>query len=99
MKLSGATGSVPPNPPGGKWCSSCSKSTHNTADCWGIFRFCGGKGHQAKKCRFRKDVETKEEELKAKKAAEAKKKKKAKNKEQQRRKIKGLIRLLWADLG
>ena len=27
MKLSGATGSIPPAPPGGKWCSSCSRST------------------------------------------------------------------------
>ena len=38
-KLSGATGSVPPPPPGGKWCSGCNRSTHNTADCYGICRW------------------------------------------------------------
>ena len=35
-KLSGATGSVPPPPQGGNWCSGCNRSTHNTVDCYGI---------------------------------------------------------------
>ena len=46
-KLSGATGSVPPPPPGGKWCSGCNRSTHNTVDCYGICKWCRGRGHRA----------------------------------------------------
>ena len=68
-KLSSATGGTGPNgtPPGGKWCTNCSRSTHNTDQCWGICPHCNGKGHQAEKCRFKKDAETKaaEAELKA----------------------------------
>ena len=89
MKLSGATGGTPPAPPGGKWCSNCNRSTQNTSDCWGICKWCGGKGHQAEKCRFKKDVEAKEAEIKAKKAAEARKKKKAKNKAIKKKKNEG----------
>ena len=68
-KLSSATGGTGTNgaPPGGKWCTSCSRSTHNTDQCWGICPHCNGKGHQAEKCRFKKDAEAKEAELKAKK--------------------------------
>ena len=49
VKLSGAQGGAPP---GGRWCTSCSRSTHNTADCWGVCKWCGGKGHQVEKCRL-----------------------------------------------
>ena len=76
VKLSSAQGGAPPAPPGGRWCSSCNRSTHNTQDCWGVCKWCGGKGHQAEKCRFKKDVEAKEAEVKARKAADARKKKK-----------------------
>ena len=33
VKLSSAQGGAPPAPPGGRWCTSCSRNTHNTADC------------------------------------------------------------------
>ena len=49
----------------------------------------GHRGHQAEKCRFKKDVEAKEAEIKAKKAAEARKKKKAKNKAIKKKKNEG----------
>ena len=77
-----ATGSSGTNPPtGGKWCSGCQKSSHNTVDCYGICRWCNGRGHKSEFCRFKKDVEAKkEEELKAARVAEIKKKKKAKTK-------------------
>ena len=78
-KLFWATGSAPP-PSGGKWCSGCNRSTHNTADCYGICKWCGGRGHRAENCRFKKDVEAKDEQLKANKAAETRKKKKVKPK-------------------
>ena len=42
-KLAGATGVTPPTP-GEKWCSGCNRSTHNTVDCYGICKWCGGKG-------------------------------------------------------
>ena len=83
VKLSGAQGGAPP---GGRWCTSCSRSTHNTADCWGVCKWCGGKGHQAEKCRFKKDAKAKEAEIKARKAAEAEKKKKSKNKTMKKKK-------------
>ena len=76
VKLSSAQGGTSSAPTGGRWCSDCNRSTHNTQDCWGICRLCGGKGHQAEKCRFKKDVEAMEAEVKARKAAEARKKKK-----------------------
>ena len=79
-KLAGATGASLPTS-GEKWCSGCQKSTHNTVDCYGICRWCNGRGHKSEYCRFKKDVEAKkEEELKAARAAEIKKKKKAKTK-------------------
>ena len=55
-KLSGTTGTVPP-PSGGKWWSGCNRSTHNTVDCYGICKWCGGRGHRAENCRFRKEEE------------------------------------------
>ena len=78
-KLAGATGGNLPAS-GEKWCSGCQRSTHNTVDCYGICRWCNGRGHRAENCRFKKDAEAKEEQLKASKAAEIKKKKTAKSK-------------------
>ena len=78
-KLAGATGGTLPTS-GEKWCSGCQRSTHNTVDCYGICRWCNGRGHRAENCRFKKDAEAKEEQLKANKAAETRKKKKAKSK-------------------
>ena len=54
VKLSSAQGGAPPAPPGGRWCTSCSRNTHNTTDCWGVCKWCNGKGHQAEKCRFKR---------------------------------------------
>ena len=68
VKLSSAQGGAPPAPPGGRWCTSCSRNTYNTADCWGVCKWCNGKGHQAEKCRFKKDAEAKDAEIKAKKS-------------------------------
>ena len=49
-----ATGSSGTNPPTGeKWCSGCQKSSHNTVDCYGICRFCNGRGHKSEFCRFK----------------------------------------------
>ena len=79
-KLAGATGGNLPTT-GEKWCTGCQKPTHNTVDCYGICRWCNGRGHKSEHCRFRKDAEAKkEEQLKASRAAEIKKKKKAKSK-------------------
>ena len=40
--LSGATGGAPPSS-GGKWCSGCQRSTHNTVVCYGICKWCQGR--------------------------------------------------------
>ena len=58
-------------------------------DCYGICRWCNGRGHRAENCRFKKDAEAKEEQLKASKAAEIKKKKKAKSKAAKKKKNEG----------
>ena len=99
-KLAGATGGNLPAS-GEKWCSGCQRSTHNTVDCYGICRWCNGRGHRAENCRFKKDAEAKEEQLKASKAAEIKKKKKPNPKMQKRREMKvpTKLPLLWTYRG
>ena len=82
----------------GRWCTSCSRNTHNTDQCWGICKHCGGKGHQAEKCRFKKDAETKAEaDVKAKKA-EANKKKKLKKQIMKKKKKEGGANKATVDL-
>ena len=88
-KLTGATGGTLPAS-GEKWCSGCQRSTHNTVDCYGICRWCNGRGHRAENCRFKKDAEKEQEEkLKASKAAEIRKKKKAKSKAAKKKRNEG----------
>ena len=59
----------------------------NRADCWGVCKWCNGKGHQAEKCRFKKDAEAKDAE-KARKA-EANRKKKTKKQAMKKKKKEG----------
>ena len=88
-KLAGATGGNLPAS-GEKWCSRCQRSTHNTVDCYGICRWCNGRGHRAENCRFKKDAEKEQgEKLKASKAAEIRKKKKAKSKAAKKKRNEG----------
>ena len=54
----------------------------------GVCKWCNGKGHQAEKCRFKKDVEAKEAEIKAKKA-EANRKKKSRKQTMKKKKKEG----------
>ena len=72
-KLAGASGGNLPAS-GEKWCSDCQKATHSTQDCYGICRWCNGRGHKAEFCRFKKDME--KEQLERLKASKAEKKKK-----------------------
>ena len=88
-KLAGASGGNLPAS-GEKWCSDCQKATHSTQDCYGICRWCNGRGHKAEFCRFKKDMEKEQlEKLKASKAAEIKKKKKAKSKAAKKKRNEG----------
>ena len=100
-KLAGATGTSLPTS-GEKWCTGCQKSTHNTVDCYGIRRWCNGRGHKSEYCRFKKNVEAKkEEELKQPEQLKSKRRKNLNQKLLKRTGKEGPTRLplLWTYLG